>query len=126
MDDKQKELSSCSSNDTTLEEQVIKANGKKRKLDSFEDNLIETVNSDDLKSDQKINQINVDQANKMNNNNPNTSHSDSDKDNSVYLKAALCLRKHEDFLLLEIAYMSGEIGKDGVNQIVQYIKNNWS
>ncbi|XP_077298540.1 U6 small nuclear RNA (adenine-(43)-N(6))-methyltransferase [Arctopsyche grandis] len=48
-----------------------------------------------------------------------------DGDSYDFLKAALCIRKDNDYLLLEIAYLSGSCGKDGVNQIVQYVKNNW-
>lgn len=126
-DDEQKKLNptSTSINKTDSDDITVK-NAKKRKLDSFENDIVKTAHSDDSKADE-IKQIDIDQKNvkQINNNDPSTSRSDCNEDKSLYLKAALCLRKHEDFLLLEIAYMSGECGKDGVNQVVQFIKNNW-
>lgn len=41
------------------------------------------------------------------------------------LTGALCVRKEGEALLLELGYLSGSAGKDGIHQIVQYIKNNW-
>lgn len=46
-------------------------------------------------------------------------------DHPDYLTAAVSVRNNEDYIVLEIGYVSGEAGKDGVHQIVQYIKNNW-
>lgn len=46
-------------------------------------------------------------------------------DGPDYLTAAVSVRNNEDYIVLEIGYVSGEAGKDCVHQIVQYIKNNW-
>lgn len=41
------------------------------------------------------------------------------------LQAFLKIFKKDDAILCEIEYLDGNAGKEGLHQIVQYIKNNW-
>lgn len=56
----------------------------------------------------------------LNSTNPNTS-----MDPKIVVHAFLKLCKKGSDILLEMEFLNGTAGKEGLHQIVQYIKNNW-
>ncbi|XP_063826070.1 U6 small nuclear RNA (adenine-(43)-N(6))-methyltransferase [Ostrinia nubilalis] len=76
---------------------------------------------------------NANSDDKVNENNNKQSKSllllcENGKDTSIQepiLQAFLKIFKKENAVLFEMEYISGNAGKEGIHQIVQYIKNNW-
>lgn len=97
----------------------------------------ESIQSDDnhetldCEPSQKKAKISVDDNgidSEVNSSSPQTSISSPPPSSSIvedFITAAVCIRKYDDSVMLEIGYVSGTGGKDSVHQIIQYIKNNW-
>lgn len=48
----------------------------------------------------------------------------TDSYNDCYLKCSIVVRKNDSNIVIELLYLDGTAGKEGIHQVLQYIKNN--
>ncbi|KAF2883512.1 hypothetical protein ILUMI_22685 [Ignelater luminosus] len=49
----------------------------------------------------------------------------TDSYDDCYLKTSLVVRKNDSNIVIELLYLEGSAGKEGIHQVLQYIKNNF-
>lgn len=82
------------------------------------------INTEDAKMTD-LDQSESSEMSKIETHNNNEDNTETSRDREPILEAFLKVFKKDNIILLEIEYLSGDAGKEGLHQIVQYIKNNW-
>lgn len=110
-------------------QKIIEAKAKVPKLNSTED--ITVNNTDNGNQIDNVSTINVDESCSSQKQLHDYDHheqldgSTQTGENEPLVHAFLKFVKKEKNILLEVEYLSGNAGKEGLHQIMQYVKNNW-
>ncbi|XP_053610112.1 U6 small nuclear RNA (adenine-(43)-N(6))-methyltransferase [Plodia interpunctella] len=86
--------------------------------------LSSTLESEEEKQDQAGHK-NICNPEEMSSINNNINNSDSKTSDNLVVHAMLKILKRDNDIIMEMEFLNGTAGKEGLHQIVQYIKNNW-